>query len=118
MSNIIKFQLPCQFQRFLYQTLCVFSQIKENILTEFSFCCWRHSPGVGLGGAGGSKTLARGFAMAPHRLRILVYINLNNILTDFNYATLTSLYIFQKAVECKVRKTARIRHRVTHQPFV
>ena len=31
----------------------------------------RSCPGVGLGGAGGgeSKTLARGFAMAPHRLR-------------------------------------------------
>ena len=27
---------------------------------------------MGLGGAGGSKTLARGFAMAPHRLHILV----------------------------------------------
>ena len=24
------------------------------------------------------------------------------ILTDFNYATLTSLYIFQKTVECKL----------------
>ena len=29
---------------------------------------------MGLGGAGGSKTLAWGFAMAPHRLRILVII--------------------------------------------
>ena len=29
-SNIIKFQLPCQFQRFLYQTLCVFSQMKDT----------------------------------------------------------------------------------------
>ena len=26
-SNMIKFQLPNQFQRFLYQTLCVFLQI-------------------------------------------------------------------------------------------
>ena len=25
-----------------------------------------------------------------------------NILTDLNYATLTSLYIFQKTVECKL----------------
>ena len=30
-SNIIKFQLPCQFQRFLYQILCVYSQIKDTI---------------------------------------------------------------------------------------
>ena len=29
---------------------------------------------MGLGGAGGSKTLAWGFAMAPYRLRILVYV--------------------------------------------
>ena len=32
-GHIIKFQLTCQFQRFLYHTLCVFSQIKDtNIL--------------------------------------------------------------------------------------
>ena len=30
MSNIIKFWLTCQFQRFLYQTLCVFSQMKDT----------------------------------------------------------------------------------------
>ena len=29
-SNIIKFQLQSQFQRFLCQTLCVFSQIKDT----------------------------------------------------------------------------------------
>ena len=29
-TNIIKFRLPCQFQRFLYQTLCVFSQMKDT----------------------------------------------------------------------------------------
>ena len=33
-SNIVKFRLPYQFQRFSYQTLCVFSQIKENILNR------------------------------------------------------------------------------------
>ena len=32
-SNL-KFRLPYQFQRFSYQTLCVFSQIKENILNS------------------------------------------------------------------------------------
>ena len=38
--------LTDQFQRFLYQTLCVFSQIKDRTTywTEFSYCCW-----VGLG---------------------------------------------------------------------
>ena len=29
-SNIIKFQLPCQFRRFVFQTLCVFSQMKDT----------------------------------------------------------------------------------------
>ena len=29
---------------------------------------------MGLGGAGGSKTLAWGFAMVPHRLRVLVLL--------------------------------------------
>ena len=36
-SNIIKFQLPCQFQRFLYHTLCVFSQIKDRKHIEQNF---------------------------------------------------------------------------------
>ena len=38
---------------------------------EVSFYCLGHAPGVGLGRAWGSKTLALGFAMAPHRLRVL-----------------------------------------------
>ena len=62
--------------RFLCQTLCAFLQIKDRKHIEPNF----HSvAGVipqgwdfGGGGAGGSKTLAWGFAMAPHRLRILV----------------------------------------------
>ena len=29
-SNIFQFQLKSQFQRFLYQTLCVFSQMKDT----------------------------------------------------------------------------------------
>ena len=36
-SNIIKFQLQSQFQRLLYQTLCVFSQIKDIIYIERIF---------------------------------------------------------------------------------
>ena len=46
------------------------------IYLQFSVLLPRSCPGVGLGGAGGgggeSKTLAWGFAMAPHRLRALV----------------------------------------------
>ena len=32
----------------------------------------------------------------------LSILNVLNILTDLNYATCTSLYIFQKTVECKI----------------
>ena len=41
-SNIIKFRLPCQFQRFLYQILCVFSQMKDtkNIRRKFYSVAW------------------------------------------------------------------------------
>ena len=39
---MIKFQLPCQFQRFLYQTLCVFSQMKDtkHIRRDFYSVAW------------------------------------------------------------------------------
>ena len=33
----IKFWLPCQFHRFLYQTLCVFSQITDRKHIEKNF---------------------------------------------------------------------------------
>ena len=68
--------LTCQFQRFLYQTLCVFSQIKASKHFEHNF----HSVArvMPRGGTCGcweeSKTLVWGFAMAPHRLRALVLI--------------------------------------------
>ena len=71
-SNIIKFQLPCQFQVFLYQTLCVFSQIKESVSNRFFILLLGSCPRGGTLGCWWSKTLAWGFAMAPHRLRILV----------------------------------------------
>ena len=55
-SNIIKFQLPCQFQRLLFQTLCVFSQNERYKIYHmgFSFSRLGHAPGVGLRGAGGA----------------------------------------------------------------
>ena len=62
------------FLRFLYQTYCAFLQIKDRKHIELNF----HSvagvmpQGWDLGVLGGSKTLAWGFAMASHRLRILV----------------------------------------------
>ena len=41
-SNIIQVQLQSQFQRFLYQTLCVFSQTKEtkHIRQDFYSVAW------------------------------------------------------------------------------
>ena len=53
--NIIKFQLQSQFQRFLNQTVCVFSQMKDKktYQTGFSFPYMGHAPGVGLGGTVG-----------------------------------------------------------------
>ena len=41
-SNIIKLRLTCQFQRFLYQILCVFSQIKDtkHIRWDFYSVAW------------------------------------------------------------------------------
>ena len=53
--------LTCQFQRFLYQTLCVFSEIKDrNILNRISILLPRSCPGVGLQGAGGVKNFSVG----------------------------------------------------------
>ena len=55
----------------------LFSQIKENILNRIFILLLGSCPRGGTWGAGGSKTLAWGFAMAPHRLRILV-LSLND----------------------------------------
>ena len=49
-SNIIKFRLICQFQRFLYQTLCV--KIKKNISGGIFILSHRSCPRVGLWVAG------------------------------------------------------------------
>ena len=70
-SNIIKFQLQSQFQRFFNQTLCVFSHMKDikhirrdfhlakTYQTGFSFGRLGHALGVGLrgtmGGLGGQN---------------------------------------------------------------
>ena len=67
--------LKCQFQRFsLPHSLCVFSQIKDRKHIEQNFhSVGRVIPRDGTCGCWGeSKTLAWGFAMAPHRLRALV----------------------------------------------
>ena len=58
--NIIKFQLLGRFQRFLNQTLCVLSQMKDikHIRQDFYLAAWVMSQGWDLGvqwGVGGSK---------------------------------------------------------------
>ena len=49
--NIIKFQLLIQFQRFLNQTLCVFSQMKDikHIRRDFYLATWVMPQGWDLG---------------------------------------------------------------------
>ena len=51
-SNIIKSQLLSQFLRFLNQTLCVFSQMKDikQIRQDFHLTAWVMSQGVLWGG--------------------------------------------------------------------
>ena len=73
-SYIIKRKRQSQFQRFLYQTLCVFSQIKDikHIKWNFHSVAWVMPLGWDFEVLGGSNILAWGFAMAPHRLCILV----------------------------------------------
>ena len=53
-SNIIQFQLQSQFQRFLYQTLCVFSQMKDtkHIRRDFHSVAWVMPKGSDLGALG------------------------------------------------------------------
>ena len=61
--NIIKIQLQSQFQRFLYQTLCVFSEMKDikHIRRDFHLAAWVMRQGWdlgvpwGVGGGGGAK---------------------------------------------------------------
>ena len=50
-NNIIKFQLLSQFQRFLNQTLCVFSQMKDikHIRRDFHLAAWVMAQGWDLG---------------------------------------------------------------------
>ena len=49
-TNIIKFQLQSQFQRFLTQTLCLLTNERyKTYQTGFSFGLLGHVSGVGLG---------------------------------------------------------------------
>ena len=59
-SNIIKFRLPWQFQRFLYQTLCVLPQMRDikHVRRDFYFVVWVMPKGWDFGalwGTGGAQ---------------------------------------------------------------
>ena len=61
-SNIILFELQTQFQRFLYQTLCVFSQMKDTkyLRRDFYSVAWVTLQGwdfLALGCPGGQKLI-------------------------------------------------------------
>ena len=52
------FNYKVNFQTFLYQILCVFSQIKDTKHTRQDlFCRLGHAPGVGLWGDGGAQVV-------------------------------------------------------------
>ena len=67
-SNIIKFQLQSQFQRFLYQTLCVFSQKKDtkHIRRDFHSVAWVLPQGWDFGGLGGPRGVKKIFFKHGH----------------------------------------------------
>ena len=53
--------LTCQFQRFLYQTLCVFSQIQDRKhIEQYFHSVAKVMPRVGTAGAGGVKNFSVG----------------------------------------------------------
>ena len=54
-SNIVKSELQSQFQRFLNQTLCIFSQMRDIYIISDRIFIWLPGscPGVGLGGTVG-----------------------------------------------------------------
>ena len=57
---------------FIPNFVCVLTNKRYKHIKWNFHCSLSHAPGVGLGGAGMSKTLAWGYAIAPHRLRVLV----------------------------------------------
>ena len=69
--------LTCQFQRFLYQTLCVFSQIQDRKHIEQYFqSVAKVMPRVGTAGAGGVKNFSVGIcdgAPSPARSSIIFW---------------------------------------------
>ena len=76
-NDIIKFQLLSQFQRFLNQTLCVFSQMKDKktYQTGFPFGRLGHGPGVGLGGTVGGCVVKNFFFPKFNQICCVSYLH-------------------------------------------
>ena len=70
--------LTCQFQRFLYQTLCVFSQIKDRKHIEQNFySVAKVMPHGGTAGCWGSQKLLRGdLRWPPSTARSSIHLKL------------------------------------------
>ena len=76
-SNIIKFQLQSQFHRYLYETLCVFSQIKDrkHFKWNFHYVAWVMPQG-GTWGCWGVKNFNMGICDgAPSTVHSSIKLN-------------------------------------------
>ena len=69
--------ITSQFQRFLNQTLCVFSQLKDikKIQMGFSFRHLGHAPGVGLGGTVGGQGVQKLFFCKFNQIWCVSYLH-------------------------------------------
>ena len=94
--------------------MCVFSQIKDRKHIEHNFhSVARVMPrGWTYGCWGESKTLAWGFAMAPHRLRTLVlFLSPNDIVGAIIHSTeimLSILFLSLNAIMGAIRNSTEI----------
>ena len=75
--NIIKFQLLSQFQRFLNQTLCVFSQMKDikHIRRDFHLAAWVMPQGWDLGVPWGVVGLKKKFLLKFNQYCCVSYLH-------------------------------------------
>ena len=67
---------------FIPNFVCVLTNKRKYFEQNFYSVAGVMPHGWDYGGAGGSKTLAWGFAMAPHRLRILVNVYFDSMVSQ------------------------------------
>ena len=101
----LNFNYKVNFKDYFYQTLCVFSQVqdKKRIEQNFHSVTWAMPRDGTWGAVGVKKNFAWGFAMAPHRLRILIVYCCSYCLwrfcvwSFFRYAVLCALSSFESS---------------------